>query len=370
MRNKKVLFVATVVKTHIRVFHVPFLEMFKEMGYETAVAAKNDYENPDDCVIPFCDTYFDVPFSRSPFSLANIKAYRELKSVIDSGKYDIIHCHTPVGSILSRIAARRATKKGTRVIYTAHGFHFCKGSKLLNWLLFYPVEKLCSRMTDTLITINKEDYELAKSKMKAARTEYVPGVGIDISKFRDAVVDRAAKRAEIGVPENSVLFLSVGELNQNKNHENAIKAIAELEDRSIHYAIAGRGEYLDKLKNLVGEMKMEDRVHFLGYRSDLPELYKASDIFLFPSFREGLSVSVMEAMACGMPIALSRIRGNTDLVDEKGGVFFEPGYPSDIRAALEKILSLNREELGRHNQKESEKYSLESIMRMMKDIYF
>ena len=154
---KKVLYVATVVKNHIMEFHIPYLKMLKEMGWETAVAARNDYENPSECVIPFCDIYYDIPFERNPFRLGNIKAYKELKMVIDEGNYDIIHCHTPVGALLTRLAAENARKRGTKVFYTAHGFHFYKGAPLINWLLFYPAERLLAHMTDVLITINKED---------------------------------------------------------------------------------------------------------------------------------------------------------------------------------------------------------------------
>ena len=161
---KKVLFVATVVKTHIMEFHIPYLKMFQDMGWETAVAARNDYEDPADCKIPFCDTYYDIPFERLPWKAANIKAYRELKAIIDREHFDIIHCHTPVGAMIARLAARDARKRGTKVIYTAHGFHFFKGAPVKNWLMFYPVEWLLAPLTDVLVTINKEDYAFAKKK--------------------------------------------------------------------------------------------------------------------------------------------------------------------------------------------------------------
>lgn len=195
---KKVLFVATVVKTHIMEFHIPYLKMFKEMGWETAVAARNDYENPADCVIPYCDTYYNIPFERNPLKPGNLKAYKELKHIIDEGEYDIIHCHTPVGAMLTRLAAKQARKKGTKVFYTAHGFHFYKGAPAINWILYYPVEKWLSRYTDVLITINKEDFERAKT-FRAGKVCYVPGVGIDLKKFNVGYVNKEQKRKEIGV---------------------------------------------------------------------------------------------------------------------------------------------------------------------------
>ncbi len=159
---KKVLFVATVVKTHIMQFHLPYLKMFQVAGWETAVASRNDYENPADCVIPYCDHFYDIPFERMPWKPKNVTAYGMLKQIIDSEHYDIIHCHTPVGALIARLAARDARKRGTRVIYTAHGFHFFTGAPLQNWLLFYPPERLLAPATDVLITINKEDYARAK----------------------------------------------------------------------------------------------------------------------------------------------------------------------------------------------------------------
>ena len=193
-KQKKVLFVATVVKTHINVFHLPYLEMFKNKGFKTYVCAKNDFENKEDCVIPYCDEYYDVPFERSPFNFKNIQAYRKLKKIIEKEKFDIIHCHTPVASILTRIAAIKTRKSGTKVVYTAHGFHFFKGAPLINWLIYYPIEKICSYFTDVLITINKEDYNLAMKKMKANKIYYVPGVGFDTNKFFNTKVDRIKKR--------------------------------------------------------------------------------------------------------------------------------------------------------------------------------
>ena len=155
MNNKKrVLFVATVAKSHINVFHLPYLKWFKDNGYETHVCARDDFDG-EECIIPNCDVHYDVPFERSPISVKNFKAYKELKNIINENKYDIIHCNTPVASILTRLAAIKARKKGTKVIYTAHGFHFFKGAPLLNWLLYYPIEKMCSYFTDALITINQ-----------------------------------------------------------------------------------------------------------------------------------------------------------------------------------------------------------------------
>lgn len=368
----KVLFVATVVKNHIMEFHIPYLKMFKEMGWETAVAARNDYENPTQCVIPYCDTYYEIPFERSPLKFGNLQAYKKLKAVIDNEKYDIIHCHTPVGAMLTRLAAIKARKNGTKVIYTAHGFHFYKGAPTINWLLYYPVEKLCSRWTDALITINHEDFELAKKKMHAKKVYYVPGVGIDVDKFANIVVDRDKMRAEIGVPTDAFLLLSVGELNQNKNHETVIRALAQINQKEIHYAIAGRGDLKEHLEKLAAELGVSEQVHLIGFRADVAELYKAADVFVHPSFREGLPVSVMEAMASGLPCVVSKIRGNKDLIADVVGVHLcSTTDEHDYIKAIEKLISDSavRHSMGMKNAETIQAYDVSAVNSRMLNIY-
>ena len=335
---KKVLYVATVVKTHIMEFHIPYLKMFKDMGWETAVAARNDYDNPKDCVIPYCDTYYNVPFERNPLKLSNLKAYKSLKRIIDEGEYDIIHCHTPVGAMLTRLAAKQARKHGTKVFYTAHGFHFYKGAPAINWLLYYPVEKWLSRYTDVLITINKEDYERAKT-FHAARACYVPGVGIDLKKFNVGYVDKGEKRGEIGVLADDFVLLSVGELIPRKNHEVVIRAMSVLKQENklehLEYVICGRGSYESELKNLAEKLGVIDHVHFLGYRIDIAEICNCSDLFVFMSKQEGLPVALMEAMACGLPVICSDIRGNTDLIKNNVTGLIVNYTPENVAKAID-----------------------------------
>lgn len=375
MKKKKVLFVATVVKTHMMQFHIPYLKMFQEMGWETAVASKNDYENPADCRIPYCDTYYDIPFERTPWKAENLKAYRMLKKIIDEGEYDIIHCHTPVGALIARLAAQGARKKGTRVIYTAHGFHFFRGAPKKNWLLFYPPEWLLAPITDVLITINKEDYALAQKRLHAKRIEYVPGVGIDTDKFRGIAVDRQTKRRELGYRDADFLILTVAEMTANKNHITILKAMALLKDKpefaNMHYLICGRGEMWDSLENSAGELGISDHVHFLGYRADAPELYRCCDLFGFVSFREGLSVALMEAMSSGMPILCTKIRGNTDLIDDGvSGIFTE----NNPQAVADSILKLYREpefraSLGKAAAEKVMLFDDENVLNRVKEIY-
>lgn len=373
--KKKVLFVATVVKTHMMQFHIPYLQMFQEMGWETAVAARNDYENPADCRIPYCDQYFDIPFERTPWRMQNIVSYRMLKKIIDEGHYDIVHCHTPVGAMVARAAAAEARKHGTKVIYTAHGFHFFKGAPLRNWLMFYPAEWLMAPAADVLITINKEDYERALRKIRTKRIEYVPGVGIDTARFRGEHGDPGEKRRELGFGEEDFLMLTVAEMTQNKNHITILRAMAAMKGRpeyeKMHYLIVGRGDVREYLEKNVQKLGIEDHVHFLGYRTDVPQLYRCSDLFLFMPYREGLSVALMEAMSCALPIICTRIRGNTDLIDDGvSGVFSE----NDPKVLAEHILKLYhdpalREAYGSAAAQKVLLFDNENVHRQMKDIY-
>lgn len=373
--KKKVLFVATVVKTHMMQFHIPYLRMFQEMGWETAVAARNDYEDPADCRIPYCDTYYDIPFERTPWKSQNWKAYRMLKRIIREGNFDLIHCHTPVGALIARLAALGARKKGTKVIYTAHGFHFFQGAPLVNWLCFYPVEWVLSFATDVLITINKEDYARAQKHLHAKRLEYVPGVGIDTGKFRKNQDSRQDKRRELGFADGDFLILTVAEMTQNKNHITILKALSLLREEPefahMHYLICGGGEVREMLADSARILCIDDHVHFLGYRTDAPELYCCSDLFAFMPFREGLSVALMEAMSCGMPVVCSQIRGNTDLIDDGiSGVFAENTPQAVAKAILELYRDPERRAvLGRGAAEKVLEFDDRNVHKRMKEIY-
>lgn len=370
----KVLFVATVVKTHIMEFHIPYLKMFKEMGWETAIAARNDYENPANCVIPYCDTYYNIPFERNPLNPGNLKAYNELKKVIDEGGYDIIHCHTPVGAMLTRLTAKQARKNGTKVFYTAHGFHFYKGAPAINWILYYPVEKWLSRYTDVLITINKEDYERAKT-FKAGKVYYVPGVGIDLKKFNAGYVDKKQKRREIGVASDDFVLLSVGELIPRKNHEVVIRAMSVLKQKGslkrIEYVICGQGAYEADLKKLAEELSVGDHIHFLGYRNDISEICNCADLFVFMSHQEGLPVALMEAMACGLPAVCSNIRGNIDLIEDGVTGLISNNTPEELAETINKMRndSALRDRLASAALQKIKQFDLSNVEDEMNQIY-
>lgn len=368
----KILYVTTISLT-MNSFFKPHVEMLVKKGHQVDIAC-NDRDLPLDALYGHlgCRSY-RIAFSRSPLATDNVKAYRQLKTVIKNGDYDIVHCHTPNASVITRLVCRKFRKKcGLKVFYTAHGFHFYKGAPKLNWMVFYPIERMCSRFTDKLITINKEDYELAKNTFHAGEVCYVPGVGIDLSRFENVQIDRKAKRQEIGVPEDAFLLLSVGELNENKNHQVILKALAQSHNDSIHYAIAGLGDKKDDLLKLAKELGISEQVHLLGYRKDIPELNHAADVFCFPSIREGLGVSAIEAMACGLPIITSNVHGINDYSIE--GVTGYKCAPGDVEAyanAIKKLLNCCdvRIEMGRSNTRLATKYDTNRIIQLLKNIY-
>lgn len=333
----KILYVTTIGIT--MTFFKSLIRELLDEGHTVDIMCNEQDEKVPECYHEWGCKVYHHSCSRSPFSKGNIDAIGQIKKLVKENEYDIVHCHTPIAAACTRVACRKLRKTTKlRVIYTAHGFHFYKGAPIQNWVIFYPIEKICSYFTDVLITINHEDFELAKKRMKAKKIEYVPGVGIDVDKFKNTVVDRAEKRKEIGVPEDCFLLMSVGELNENKNHQVIIRAMAEIENDKIHYIIAGVG-HLDKyLMGLAEELKIADRVHLLGYRTDAAELYKTADLFCFPSIREGLPVSVMEAMASGLPMIVSDNRGTRSLLCENSKSFCDVFNVSMYKECIENWL--------------------------------
>ena len=296
-----------------------------------------------------------IDFLRSPFSFKSFKIYRQTKNLIKSEDFDIIHCHTPIVSAFTRIAVSKLKVKA-RLIYTAHGFHFYKGCPLFNWLTYYPIEKLLAPKTDLLITMNKEDYERAKKHLKASQIEFINGVGISTNDIYDTQIDRDGIREMLGIPKDQLIMISVGEVNQNKNHKAAIEALSLCKNKNIHYIIAGVGNCVDENLAFARLCNVADRVHFIGFRKDIYRILKASDIFVFPSYREGLSVALTEAMACGLPVVASKIRGNIDLIDDGLGGFL--CKPTDVKNMAKYINTLIvdaelRSAMGTYNYEKS-----------------
>ncbi|WP_392461560.1 glycosyltransferase family 4 protein [Streptococcus parasuis] len=364
----KILYVTTISNT-VNAFLIPHIKMLIDEGHQVDVAFNIEQEIKPEIYEMGCKIH-QLPLQRSPFKKDNFRAYKILKKIITSEGYDLVHTHTPIASAIVRLVCR--SLNNVRVFYTAHGFHFFKGAPIVNWFIYYPVEKWLAKYTDTLITINKEDYSRAKRKFKAKRVEYVPGVGIDLKKFNTVKVDRDLKRSQLGLPKEAFVVLSVGELNRNKNHEVIIRAIAKIDNPDIHYIVCGEGPLKGYLIDLSEDLGIKNRVHLLGFRKDIAEICKVSDLFTFPSYREGLSVALMEAMANGLPVVCSNIRGNSDLIEDgKGGYLVEPGDVEGFTKCIKGLIedSRLRSQLGRFNARRIETYSVNNVLLDMQKIY-
>lgn len=316
--SKKVLLTAT-VQSHICQFHKPLAKLLQNNDYEVHIAARNNLSEKNGLAMEYVDKIFDIPFDRSPFSLKNIKAYKELSKVLKDNKYEVIHCNTPMGGMVTRLAANKYRKKnGTKVFYTAHGFHFYKGAPKINWLIYYPIEKLMSKFTDTLITITNEDYKLASEKFHC-NVVHMHGVGADSSKFYViSDEEKTALREKLGYEKNTKIILNVGELNQNKNQKTAIRAMKRIVQKlpNSKLLIAGNGEELENHKSLIKELALENNVELLGYTTEIFKYMSICDLLVACSFREGLPLNLMEAMLCGKPIVASVNRGHKELIDD------------------------------------------------------
>ena len=308
--------------------------MLRENGWEVHAACAGS------CDIPECDRRIELPISRSPADKTNREAYRQLKKLIEENGYDVVHCHTPVGGALARLASRRARKNGTKVFYTAHGFHFCKGAPLASWLVFVPAERYFSRMTDELLTINDEDFGYAQKLLKAKNVRFIHGVGCDLERFgRASRETRDALRAELGYGADEKIIFYAAELNKNKNQRFLIEMLNFLRgtEPRARLVLAGQDNFGGAYKKLAEETGVP--VDFLGVRDDVPRLMKACDVYAASSLREGLPLNIMEAMATGLPVVAVGNRGHRALIkDGETGFIVAPGETERAARLIDRLL--------------------------------
>ena len=363
--SKKILLTAT--ELHLSQFWVPHIENFINHGFSVDIICSNVSNKVDLLKHMLGDLPVRVDvvdLARSPFKLSNINGYKQMKKILADRKYDIIMTDEPVMGVVTRLAANKYRKAGTKVLYTAHGFHFYKGAPKLNWLIFYPIEKWLSKYTDALVTINTEDFERAKRKFKAKDTYYLPGIGIDISKFSKNAEIRKQKRAELGLKDDDIMLFSVAELTKRKNLAVAIKAMSRITGSNIKYFVRGEGQLKEYLLGLIKQFNLGDKVFLLGYGKDIPQMCNAADIFIFPTLQEGLPVALMEAMANGLPVLCSNVRGNVDLIEDGKGGFTYDKYDFEGFAKGIDLLAKNaelRKTMAEYNIKKLEKFKINNI---------
>lgn len=364
-----ILYTATVL-SHICQFHLPHMKHLREQGWEIHVAAHDNLAVKNGLQLRYCDKFIETPFSRSPKSPDNLRAYRQLKKLLAETRYDVILCNTPMGGIVTRLAARKARKQGTRVIYMAHGFHFFKGSSRKAWMIFYPIEKFMARFCDLLITINKEDYALAREKFRGrTRVAHIHGVGVSEKRYHAVpAAEQLALRQAEGLRAEDFVILCTGELNENKNQKTLISAAAALKDRipGLRVLLAGNGPLEQVLRDQIRAEGLEQTVKLLGYRTDLEKLAPAVDLVVSCSRREGMPLNIIEAMLCRKPVVASHNRGHDELVqEEKTGLLFEFGHPEQLASLLLRCsqdASL-REALGAAGLRFAQPYTTASTVR-------
>jgi glycosyltransferase EpsD len=368
---KKVLFVASVAG-HFRAFHTPYFRWFKQQGYEVHAAALDTGCLPLDG----CDKFINIPFERSPYSLGNIRAYKMLKEILANGNYDIVHCHTPMAAALTRLAARKLRKDGLKVIYTAHGFHFFKGAPKSGWLIYYPVEKILSRYTDALITINREDFEATKKyNFKCGCSYLVQGVGVNTSKiFPTSNTIREQLRKEYQISTDAFRLFYAAEFIPRKNHQFIIHALPELVKSIPNLVVifAGDGPQMNKMQELALQLNVERHVKFLGYRRDIAKLLALSDVGVSASLQEGLPINVAEDMSVGIPVVVSIVRGHSDMVEDGvNGFLYDLSNPQQFIDCVVELYNNPRLRLqmGDAAKESIRKYSIDNALAAHAKIY-
>lgn len=369
----KVLLTASVL-SHICQFHKPLISLLKSGGHIVHIAARDNLAEKNGLSLENVDRVYDLPFNRSPLSFSNVMAYRQLREIIDQEHYDIVHCNTPVVGVLTRLAARNQRTKGTKVLYTAHGFHFYQGASWKNWLLYYPIEKYMCRYTDTLVTITEEDTTLAK-RCFDVNVFHMHGVGASSARFYPVPSEeQKAIRHRLGIPAEASVLLCTGELLPNKNQATLLRATALLRDKvpDLHVYLAGNGSELKRLASLVEQLGISQMVTMLGYRTDVDQYVKAADIIVSCSFREGLPLNIMEAMLCAKPVVVSNNRGHRELVlHGETGFLVPPAEPQAYADALEEMLTSPTlmSSMQRRAQERGQMFSDQAIVRELQTLY-
>ena len=365
--GKKALYVAS-IEAHFTHFHVPFLHMLCSHGYEVHTAAKG--EN----AISFVQCHFDIDFARSPYTWQNVRAYRRLKAIIEENDYDLIHCHTPMASVLTRLAARKARKRGTTVVYTAHGFHFYPGAPLVNRLVYQTVERLLAPNSDGLLLINQQDLQSAQRlHLCKGLIRQTHGVGVDAARYTPASPqERQAARAALDIPPDAFVMVYPAEYNDNKNQLLLLQAIVQLPELPLLALLPGRGAEEEMLRDYIARHGLASRARIMGYRSDIPVLLHAADAGVSSSLREGLGMHLLESMCSGLPIIASDIRGHQDLVvSGENGLLFPTNNARALADAIDTLYQQPdlRVRMGAVSVQRTQAYHMVQTVAEMENIY-
>lgn len=368
LKGKKVLLLST-TDNMIGNFMIPHIKQMQEMGAEVHCACNKRGFHFDLVKDETGAIMHDIYLTRFPFNPKLIKGFGALKKLHKEHGFDLIHCMQPVGGVMGRLLAK---KFKLPCLYVAHGFHFYKGAPLQNRLIYKTIEKYCSKFTTSLVTMNQEDYEASKL-MKAKHSYKINGIGIDLSKYKvDEGFNKSEFRKSLGISDNDYVMVSIGELNENKNTLMLLDVVKEIKDDNFKYLICGEGPLKAEFEKKIKEYNLENRVQLLGFRRDIPNILNSVDLYVMPSIREGLSKAMMEAMAYGLPVVASKIRGNVDLIGEdEGGILVPPTDEKAFKDALEK-LKLDKELNIAYKSRNLEfikNFSIQTVLSQMEEIY-
>lgn len=369
MSIRKVLFVASVA-VHFHAFHRPYFKWFHDQGFEVHVACNGDFEDP--CV----HKKWDINFARSPLSKSHIKSFITLKHIIDQNEYELISCHTPMASVLTRLASLSARKEGTSLLYTAHGFHFFNGSGLLSWLLYYPVEISLSHLTDAIICINQEDYNRISTQGSSSTKYYlIPGIGVNPERFHpltnSAIYDL---KESLNIPKDTIVITYAAEFIDRKNHKLIVDAMQLVSSNIQNYIVlfAGEGKLLEETKNSVSKAGLEDKFRFLGFVKDIEKYYQISDIAVSASKQEGLGLNLIEAMMCGVSPIATIDRGHCTIIDNNiNGILYPQNDYETLSQEITNLIqdSELREKISREAILKARKFSIKNSLDAMSKIY-
>lgn len=354
-------------------FLVPHVINLSKRNFEIDIACSEvggRFQEVMDKISKYAEHIYKVHLKRSPLSINNYTGYQELSKIINGVTYDYIWTNEPVMGVITRLAAREARKRGTKLVYMAHGFHFFKGAPTLNWLIYYPIEKIMAHHADMICTVNTEDYDRAK-QFNVKQVSYIHGIGINTARLSENTISNNI-RLELNLPKEAAIILSIGELNKNKNQSTIIKSISLLNNSNVHYVLCGKGPEEQNLKSLTKNLRISNQVHFLGYRKDVVNICAQADIYVMPSHREGLPVSSLEAMLCGLPLVTSNIRGLTDVNKENiNGLLCSPNDYNGFAVAIRKLIEDSglRKKMGDQNKCDVIPYTIDNTLHEVEDIF-
>lgn len=366
--RKKVFVVANVVKEHILKFHIPTIKEMTKRGWTVDVGASGDE------TVPYCHQQYSLPHQRSPFHLGTLKSIWKLRKILKSGGYDIVYCHTPVGGLVGRLASLGLRKQGTRVIYFAHGYHFYKGATFFNWLVYYPIEKLLSLFTDSIILINQEDYHLTKTKFKQVQSYLVSGMGVKQERFSPQSNQvRERYRKELKLPEDATVLIYCAELIKNKNQTFLLHAMKKLVDQgeNLYCLLVGIDYTKGEMVECIQSLNLSDRVLLLGWREDIANLYACSDICVATSIREGFGLNIVEAMFCHVPVVATINRGHASIIqDGQNGLLVQLGNTKQLIEAIYVLMkdTKKKQELVEQASANLEQYHSQKIVNSLLEI--